>query len=368
MLERLARTAVQNFDPYAWELSTDAVAAKHGLRPADVVRFDLNTSPFPPAAWDTAMDAARIAGQPNEYFDTSYAELLDLFGAYCGVPTDHLVIGAGADEILDIIGKTFLDNGDAAVISVPTYSMYAIITAQMGGTIRTVPLGTNFVQDVDGLLAAAVGAKIIWHCNPNSPTGNATDPAALERLVRDAPCIVVVDEAYTEFLGWSAVPLIAKYPNLVVVRTMSKAFGMAGMRLACGVAQPAAIDLMHRVRPPNSVSRVTAGVAAAALRDIPAMRAGVDALIEQREPFARAIRALGATVYPSETNFLLTAWGSPATAQAVYDWLEERGFVVRNFSHHPLLPGHLRITVRTPEENARFLAALRAWRDAHPED
>jgi histidinol-phosphate aminotransferase len=362
MVEHLVRKVVRDIDPYAWELSSEAVAAKHGLRVRDVIRFDLNTSPFPPASWDASMEAARREGQPNEYFDTSYAELAELFSAYYGVGTDHLIIGAGADEILDITTKTFLDNGDRVIVSVPTYSMYPIVSEQMGATVQRVPLKADFAPDIDAILAAAEGAKIIWHCNPNSPTGNATDPAAMERLIANAPCMIVVDEAYAEYIGWSAVPLIAKYPHLVVVRTMSKAFGMAGMRLACGIAAPAVIGMMNRVRPPNSVSRVTARIGAAALRDLDSMRANVAAIVSLREPFADALWECGAHVYPSVTNFVLTRWQSPDEAQSVYDFLEARGMVVRNFSQHPLLPGHLRVTVRTPDENARLFAALKQWR------
>lgn len=360
MLERLARRTVLEMEPYAWEISTAEVAARHGLRPADVLRFDLNTSPYPPASWGAAMEAARAERAPNEYFDTSYAELARLIGPYCGVPPERLVIGAGADEILDIVAKTFLDNGDRVVISAPTYSMYAIVAAQLGATIRACPLGPDFAQPVDDLLAAAreEGAKIIFHCNPNSPTGNATPSDDLERLVAEAPCIVVVDEAYAEFHGWSAIPLIARYPNLIVVRTMSKAFGMAGMRLGWAVADPAAVALLNRVRPPNSVSVVTARVGAAALRDPGAMRAHVAAILAERQPFAAGLREAGAHVYPSATNFLLTRWGDAVEAQAVYERLERRGVVVRNFARHPLIPGHLRVTVRMAEQNARLLAAL----------
>ena len=144
---------------------------------------------------------------------------------------------------------------------------------------------------------------------------------------------------------------------------MSKAFGMAGMRLACGIAAPEVIGMMNRVRPPNSVSRVTArrrrgGAARSRLRCAPMSRRSSPL----REPFADALWECGAHVYPSVTNFVLTRWQSPDEAQSVYDWLEARGMVVRNFSQHPLLPGHLRITVRTPEENARLFAALKEWR------
>src|ERR1041385_5028489 len=114
---RFARQTVLDLDPYVWELSSAEVAARHGLRVEDVLRFDLNTSPFAPAAWDAAMEAGRREGRPVAYFATGYAELTPLFGAYCGVPEDHVVVGAGADEVLDIVAKTFLDNGDPAVVS-----------------------------------------------------------------------------------------------------------------------------------------------------------------------------------------------------------------------------------------------------------
>jgi histidinol-phosphate aminotransferase len=362
----LARRAVLELDPYTWELSSEAVAARYGLRVEDVVRFDLNTSPLAPRAWDATMDLVRREGLPNEYFDTGYAELTPLIGAYCGVSEDQIVVGAGADEVLDIVAKTFLDNGDRTVVSAPTYPMYAIVSAQLGAGVLPVPLREGFVPDVDGLLAAARDAKIVWQCNPNSPTARAADPDEVERLVACAPCLVVIDEAYAEYAGWSAVPLVANHPNFIVVKTMSKAFGMAGMRLGWGVAQPPAIELLNRVRPPNSVCRVTARLGAAALRDVPAMRGDVAAVLKQRDTLATGLRAVGAEVYPSDTNFLLTRWTSPEQARAVSDWLEARGMVVRNYAGHPLLPGHLRLTVRSAGQNARLLAALEDWRTRTP--
>lgn len=356
--ERLARRAVLDLEPYAWEASSDEIARRHGLRRGDVLRFDLNTSPFLPAGWAAALDRAELETQPNEYFDTAYAELSRAIASYGGVAPEQLVIGAGADEMLDVIAKTFLDNGDSAVISTPTYSMYAIAAGLMGAIVREVPLGPGFAPDVEGLLSAAAGAKLLFHCNPNSPTGNLTAPVEFERLVTRAPCMVVVDEAYAEFSGWSALPLLERYPHLIVVRTLSKAFAMAGLRLGYGVARPEVAALLNRVRPPNSVSALTAQIGAAALRDPAAMRAHVEALVAAREPFAAGLTAAGARVYPSVTNFLLTDWGSPARARSVYERLERRGIVVRNFADHRLIPGHLRITVRAPEQNARLLGAL----------
>lgn len=359
MHERMARRAVLDLEPYAWEASSAAIAQRHGLRVADVLRFDLNTSPFLPGAWAASLDRAGVETRPNEYFDTAYAELAAAIVWYLGVASEQLVIGAGADEVLDVIAKTFLDNGDAAVIAAPTYSMYAIAARLMGAEVRAVALGPDFAPDIEGLLAAAAGAKLLFHCNPNSPTGNLTAPDEFERLLANAPCMVVVDEAYAEYSGWSAIPFLERYPNLIVVRTLSKAFAMAGLRLGFGVARPEVAALLNRVRPPNSVSALTSRIGAAALRAPEIMRQQVAAIGAARAPFAAGLAAAGARVYPSVTNFLLTDWGEPARARAAYERLERRGLVVRNFADHPLIPGHLRVTVRTPEQNARLLDALR---------
>jgi histidinol-phosphate aminotransferase len=360
MFEQFARRSVLELEPYGWEASSAVIAARHQLAPTDVLRFDLNTFPSSPPSWHAAMTAIRDADGPQEYADPSYAELTDLLAAYCGVDQAQILVGAGADEILSIISQTFLDPGDAVVVTAPTYPMHALRPQQVGALVRICRLASRFVPEVEQLLAAAVGAKLLYICTPNNPTGNAFEPAVVERIVAQSPCPVIVDEAYAEFIGWSAVPLLAHYSNLIVVRTMSKAFALAGMRLGYAIARPEAIALLQRVRPTNSITVVTAHVAAAALRDLPAMEANVADIADAREPLAAGLRAAGARVYPSVTNFLLTDWGNSAAAQEIATRLERRGIVVRNYAQHPWLPGHLRITVRSPQQNARLLAAIRA--------
>jgi histidinol-phosphate aminotransferase len=360
MLEQFARRSVVELEPYGWEAPNRVIAARHNLPLADVLRFDLNTMPGRPRWWRAAMSAASADDDPQEYADPSYAELTRLLADYCGVDPAQVLVGAGADEVLAIIAQTFLDPGDAVAVTAPTYPLHALRPQQLGAVVRTCPLGAGFAPDAERLLAAAVGAKLLYLCTPNNPTGNAVDPAVVERIVAGSPCPVVLDEAYAEFVGWSAIPLLARHPHLIVVRTMSKAFALAGMRLGYAIASPAAIELLQRVRPTNSISVVTASVAAAALRDLPAMEANVADIADARAPLAAGLRAAGAHVYPSVTNFLLTDWASPAAAQAIATRLERRGIVVRNYAQHRWLPGHLRITVRSPEQHARLLSALRA--------
>ena len=358
MLAHFARRSVVEIEPYGWEAPNTVIAARHHLPADTILRFDLNTVPSAPPSWHAAMTAARDLGGPQEYADPSYAELTGLLGAYCAVDPAQILVGAGADEILAIICQTFLDRGDAVVVTAPTYPVHTLRPQQLGATVRVCPLDADFNPDTEQLLAAAIGAKLLILCTPNNPTGNAFDPAIIERIIADSPCPVVLDEAYAEFGDWSAIPLLARYPHLIVVRTMSKAFALAGMRLGYAVAQPEAIDLLGRLRPTNSISVVTALIAAAGLRDLPAMRANVEEIAAARGSLAAGLRAAGAHVYPSITNFLLTNWGSPEAAQAVAMRLERHGIVVRNYAHHPFLPGHLRITVRSTAQHERFFAAL----------
>lgn len=360
MLAQFARRSVVELEPYGWEAPNAVIAARHNLPLADVLRFDLNTVAARPRWWQAAMTTARDDDGPQEYADPSYSELTQLLADYCRVDASQVMVGAGADEVLSIIAQTFLDPGDAVAVTAPTYPLHAIRPQQLGAVVRTCPLGAGFAPDIEALLAAAVGAKLLYICTPNNPTGNAVAPEVIERIVAGSPCPVVVDEAYAEFMGWSAIPMLARYPQLIVVRTMSKAFAIAGMRLGYAVARPEAIELLQRVRPTNSISVVTARVAAAALRDLPSMEANVADIADAREPLAAGLRAAGAKVYPSVTNFLLSDWGSSAAAQEVASRLERRGIVVRNYAQHQWLPGHLRITVRSPEQNARLLAAIRA--------
>lgn len=360
MLSHFARRSVVEIEPYGWEAPNTVIAARHQLPAESILRFDLNTVSSAPPSWYAAMTAARDEGGPQEYADPTYDELTRLFGDYLAVNPAQILVGAGADEILAIICQTFLDVGDVVVVTAPTYPVHTLRPQQLGATVRVCPLRADFTPDADALLAAAAGAKLLILCTPNNPTGNAFDPATVERIIAASPCPVLLDEAYAEFGDWSAIPLLDRYPHLMIVRTMSKAFALAGMRLGYAVASAEAIDLLGRLRPTNSISVVTARIAAAALRDLPAMRANVARIAAARGPLAAGLMAAGAAVYPSITNFLLTDWGSPVAADAVAARLERRGIVVRNYAQHPYVPGHLRITVRSAEQNARLLVALRA--------
>ena len=351
---------------YTWEPSNEAIAARYGLRPEDILRFDTNTSP---AAPEFVPDLLQRPFDPplNEYPDSAYANLTEAAAAYVGVPPSEVVVGAGADEVLDLVGKAFLPAGAAALVPVPTYAMYGVLTAQRGARITSVPrfaADRGFSLDLDAVASRLVEVSVVWLCAPNNPTGApeqlATIEAVLEASERSAtePPLVVVDEAYAEFWPETAVPLRARFPNLIVVRTLSKAFALAGIRVGYAVAARPTIERLERVRPPGSISTISATLAAAALAQPERARRNAAALSAEREWLAGRLSAAGLTPHPSVTNFLLVPFGDHAAAEDAAERLLRRGIVPRTFGPANPLRGHLRLTVRSRTENERLLEAI----------
>ena len=350
---------------YTWEPSNAAIADRYALRPEEVLRFDTNTSPAPPEFLDELLTGP-FEPPLNEYPDSEYAALVQAAGRYAGAEPGEVIVGAGADEVLDLVAKAFLPPGGAAVVPVPTYAMFAVLTSQRPARVLTMPRlngSRGFGLDLERLLPLLPEAQVVWLCSPNNPTGTAEDPAAIEAVLEAsvstaAPALVVVDEAYHEFVGRTVVPLRARYPNLVVVRTVSKAFGLAGLRVGYGIAARETIARLERVRPPGSISTVSAAVAAEALRRPDFARRNVAELAAERERLALQLAAAGWQPYPSTANFLLVRIGEPADAETAAGLLLRAGIVPRTFEAPHPLAGHLRLTVRSRGENDRLLEAI----------
>ena len=333
--------------PYEWEPPSASIARQAGVPEDQVVRFDTNTFPWP---------GARLAALPpeplNEYPDTTYATLNEAIAQYTGIPTDRITVGAGADEILDLIAKAYIDATARVVLSHPTYPMFRILTEMAGGSIDEVR-AINLHLDRRGYMEHARGARLSWLCNPNNPTGELLPLDFVQEVSLASQGVVVVDEAYFETSGVTALPLIEAMPNLVVVRTLSKAFGLAGVRVGYAVAGAAISDAMRRVRPPGSISVVSAALGAQALSDVDGMRQRVEQIKEERARLRRGLEALDLEVRDSAANFLLVQTGRSAAPA-----LLKKGLVVRTFPATSLLAEFIRITVRLPEENDRLVAAL----------
>ncbi|MGZ9276198.1 MAG: pyridoxal phosphate-dependent aminotransferase [Candidatus Limnocylindrales bacterium] len=370
-------TAVTHASPtspagYSWEATNDEVATRYGLALEDIVRFDLNTSPAPPELAERILAAGRFESPISEYAPSDYRRLVAAAAKRYDVGSDEILVGAGADEILDIIGKTYLPAGGAAVVPVPTYAMYRVITEQRGATVIAVPRQSaeaGYAIDVDAVAAAARTADVVWLCSPNNPTAMAEPPGTIAELLarltaaattsgRPAP-IVVVDEAYFEFIGASEVHLRAAYPNLIVIRTASKAYGLAGLRVGFALARPAVITRMNPYRPPGSVSTVSATIVTEALLAEDAPNVNLERVRVERGRLHAALTAIGWNVGPSVTNFLLVDFGSPERAEVIAEGLLRRGLVPRTFpAGHPLAD-HLRLTVRSAAEDDRLIEAAR---------
>ena len=316
------------FRAYQWSPSSADVAERHGLRVEQILRFDQNT---PPLAGVPQVPLAQSFARLNEYPDGTYAELRAAAAAYCGVEPAQVVMGAGADELIALCASTYLGPGRSAAIAQPTYGLYRIVTELEGAVV---------VSDPDG-------SDLIWTCNPNNPTGELVDPAELAALARAHPdAAVVVDEAYFEFAAATCIPLIAEQTNLIVLRTLSKAFGFASLRVGYAIAAPeVAVELELR-RAPASISGPASRIAAAALRD---PRLDLTETVEERERVRAALVAAGYDCPESHANFVFVR-----TAEPLGERLEAQGLVVRIFADG------IRVTMRRPRENDVLLAALGA--------
>ena len=360
---------------YSWEATDEGVAERFGIPVEQVLRFDLNTSPTPPALLARLLAEGRFETVLSEYPPGDYRRLAEAAATAYGVEPDELVVGAGADEILDMCTKAFLPPGAAAVISVPTYAMYRIHAEQRGGRALVVtrrPKAEGWAMDVDAIRAAVRrdgNATLVWACDPNNPTGRLEPDGTIQRLAeglaqdaaeddRTVPAIVV-DEAYAEFSGRSTIALRDRFPNVVAVRTASKAYALAGLRVGFAVGNRDTIRRVALYRPPGSVGTVSATAVTAAFRDGAAMRENVERVERERPRLAAALAEVGWDPQPSVTNFLLLDLATAERSEAAANALMARGLVPRTFGHGHPLAHCLRVTVRDPDEDDRLIDAAR---------
>jgi histidinol-phosphate aminotransferase len=324
-----AQPVGEGFGPYRWSPTVFEVAARHGLRPEVVLKLDQNTPPLPGVP---QVPLGPIMARVHQYPEGAFGELRDAAASYVGLAPENVVVGAGADELIYLLGHTFLGPGSRASIASPTYAVYRIVTELRAAAV----------------VGAGDEADVYWRCNPNNPTGEVVEPEELAALARSRPdAVVVVDEAYVEFGARSAVPWVDELPNLVVLRTMSKAFGFASLRVGYALAHRETAALLDARRAPASVSGPAASIAAAALRD-PRL-VDLEPTIAERERVRAALVAAGHDCPEVAGNFVWLR-----TAEPLAERLEEQGIVVRGFAEG------VRITIGRPSENDLLLRALGA--------
>ncbi len=356
-MHRLSLEYLESYD--AGEFPED-ISERYGVPREKIVNLNSNENPYPlPESILRAI--AEEARQAARYPNPSYAELKRKLSHYTGLPEENIALANGAGELLSHLCTLFLEPLDRVVIPLPTYTMYAFLAMLRDASIAFVePHGRELYPSLDEILSAAEDAKLIFLCSPNNPTGAAMVKGDIMRIVAGTEATVVVDEAYFEFCGRSVADKVREYENLVVVRSFSKFFGLAGLRVGYALASEKIAELLEKIRNPFCISRIAEKAAVKAIEEVEYFNRAKDRIIQERERLFNELQKIrGLKPYPSEANFLLVKLlGIPAGE--LMEKLYRRGIIVRNVSGLPGLKGdHVRITVGTPEENRRLISALR---------
>ena len=352
---------VRAISPYQPGKPIDELAREFGIPAADIVKLASNENPAGvPASARAAMLAA--AAEAGRYPDGSAYELKAALARQLAVPADWITIGNGSNDILEMAAAALLAPGRSCVYAQYSFGAYALATQSRGARAIVVD-ALDYGHDLARMARAiAPDTRLVYLANPNNPTGTFVTGGALETFLAAVPSnvVVVLDEAYNEYLPpevrYDAIAWVRRFPHLLVSRTFSKAYGLAGLRVGYGVAQPELSGLLNRVRLPFNVTSIAQAAAAAALQDTGFLQQSYAANRAGLQSLSAALRALDLEIIPSFGNFVLVRVGPAAL---VYQELLARGIIVRPVASYGL-PDWLRVTVGLPQENARFLAALPA--------
>lgn len=356
----LANLHIRNITPYQPGKPIEEVERELGI--FSVVKLASNENPLGPSP-SAILAATKMLQKSQLYPDGGSYELKQALAHFLKVDPTQLIVGNGSENILELIAKTYLTENSAAVISQYAFLTIQLLIKSYGAEMRTVP-AKNFGHDIKQMIHAVDDkTRIVFVVNPNNPTGTYTHADDMLLLLNSIPSnvLIVVDEAYQEYMDrtdyLNLIPLLKQYPNLVITRTFSKAYGLAGMRLGFSISSPEIADMLNRARLPFNVNSIAASAACAALLDqahiqktIQLNRIGMDFLLEE-------FNKLNIRYIPSLGNFI--AIDVMQNAMEIYQKLLYQGVIVRPLGAYDM-PTHLRVTIGTQEENEKFLRALRA--------
>lgn len=356
----LAQPGVQKLSPYVPGKPVDELARELDLDPASIVKLASNENPLGPGA--KALEAIRAElAELTRYPDGSGFELKSRLASRCGVQISQVTLGNGSNDILDLVARAYLAPGLNAVFSQYAFAVYPISTQAVGAEGKVVP-ARDHGHDLDAMLAAIdENTRVVFIANPNNPTGTWFGPDALERFLARVPgnVLVVLDEAYIEYAEGDELPdglqYLARYDNLLVSRTFSKAYGLAALRVGYALSSAQIADVLNRVRQPFNVNSLALAAACAALDDadyLAQSRQLNDAGMAQLEA---GLSALGLSWIPSKGNFIAVDFARDTAA--INQALLREGVIVRPVAGYGM-PNFLRVSIGLPAENARFLEAL----------
>lgn len=331
-------------------------------RPRAIIKLDANENVF--LSKDFLGALANEAAQeldPRFYSTQEHEQLVRALSAHLGVAPEHIVLGNGGDQLIDLVAQTFLDAGTKAVSITPTYSFYRLRAKLAGAQWVEVPLREDFSLDVDHLLEAAGDARVMFLCSPNNPTGNQFAADQLRELLDAFAGLVFIDEAYAEFADETVAHWVTEFENLMVLRTFSKAFGLAGLRLGYLLAHASvARPLAEKVQYPYPVSTFSLAMGLKLLAHWEVIRAAIERMRTERARLLRQLATIaGLRPFDSQGNFLL--FQVPDAVERVHGELMSEGIFVKKIGTVLEFPNCLRTTVGTPEMNDRLLDALSRW-------
>jgi len=300
----------------------------------------------------------------NRYPDPLQSELKEKISQIKGVPSKNIFLGNGSDEAIDLLFRIFCEPGkDNVIIFPPTYGMYEVCAEMNAIDVKRIPLTKDFQINLESAESVIDPfTKLIFICSPNNPTGNSINRSDIEILLNNFEGLVVIDEAYINYAKQKTfITELTEYPNLVILQTLSKAWGLAGLRLGMAFAGQPIINYMNKVKYPYNINIATQKLAADALENIETVNDWIKTTVQQREWLKDQLSELSftKTVYPSEANFILVKMDE---AREIYEYLNTKGIIVRDRSKVILCDDCLRITVGTPEENQQLLKALNEYK------
>lgn len=328
----------------------------------EMVKLNTNENPFPPS--DKVLRAMRKAanGDLRKYPDPEALELRSLFAKYNKVSPENVFVGNGSDEVLSFAFDAFFSPEEPVYFPDVTYSFYPVYCNHLGLTYETVPLKDDFSINLRDYHRKNGGIVL---ANPNAPTGIALTRREIEFIVKNNPDhVIIVDEAYVRFGGETAIPLVRKYPNILVVQTMSKSHSLAGLRVGFAIGSPELIEGMYRVKDSfNSypVDRIAQAGAIASLQNKRTVEANINTVRATREGVSVALRMIGFDVLPSSANFIMIHYWN-CKAKDLFDHLRSKNILVRHFDQ-PRIEDYLRVTIGTKEEMRIFLDVVEEYVD-----
>ncbi|MBN1200977.1 MAG: histidinol-phosphate transaminase [Anaerolineae bacterium] len=353
------RADIAAMEAYTPTASLEVFAEQLGRPVETIIKLDANENPYGPSP--KARQALADLDVAHIYPDPAARKLCAMLSNYVGVGAEHIIAGAGSDELIDLLLRVFIEPGDAILNCPPTFGMYSFDAPQSHARVVNVPRRADFSLDVDGIERAAAEhrPKLVFLCSPNNPDGSLIPPEMLDRLLA-LPLVVVLDEAYNEFSGVdSMAPRVPDTPNLVVLRTFSKWAGLAGLRVGYGIFPLALTPHLWKIKQPYYLSAAADAAARASLDDLPFLQANVQHIVHERERLERELAVFPfLTPYPSRSNFVLCRVTGMDAAELRDTLAKEAGILIRYYNK-PGLSDHVRFSAGTPDQNDALLATLR---------